>query len=296
MISNSNSHPGFALGALPLVLLLAGGCHYRAGDFSWFGGDLPSTARRTGREGIAPEAKSIEVENRFGEVRVVAVDLETPGWTWHAQAWAKTEALAEAAAAEMKVEVETNGESLRINVIFPDEISNRRFRSDLEIHAPKSCAIRALNAFGPMTIIGVDGPVEAHGRLGSIEVRGVRGGVEAQTSFAGLKIADCGPARLKDQNGAIDATNIRGPLEVETSFARLSARDIEGCRYRNQNGAVVERVETRDLDVLCGNDSDGPWRSAQCLQSEWVGDGDAGGRGHGNQNFLRPPDGRGRKG
>ena len=241
MNSIFNFRARFALGALPLVLLFAGGLFaLQAGVLGWFGGDLPATASRAGRGTISADAKKIEVENRFGEVKVIVADQDSPGWTWKAQAWAKTDDLAKATASQMRVDVETNGESLQLVVVFPDEKRNRRFKSDLEIHAPKSCAIRARNGFGPTSIMGVDGPVEARCELGSLEVRRIRGEVTAQTSFARLKVSDCGPARLKDQNGEIETANIRGPLEVETSFARLSARNVLGpINARNQNGAVT---------------------------------------------------------
>jgi hypothetical protein len=222
--------PVFSRCAAALLLSLA---------FISYGGNLSSSAVRTQNADISPDVKTIEVENKFGEVKVVAVESGPVGWSWKLETRAKTDALAQADAALVTLAAETNGDHLRLALVLPEKNRDWQLVSDLELHVRKASAIRVRNHFGPVEITGVDGPVDARSESGMIEVHDVQGKLMAQTSFASLKVDGSGPATLKDQSGEIDAAHIHGALEIETSFARLKATDIGGpLNARNQSGSI----------------------------------------------------------
>ena len=230
---------GVFTGALSVLILTSGCFYYSSNNASFVTGDLRSTASRVRSEPILAGINRIEVANRFGEVRVVADAPGSLGWSWRLKAWAKSDALATNAAAAANLMVETNGQTLRLAFDVPNANVDRRYGSELEIHAPKACAIEVENQFGSILIRGVDGPVSAHSQSGLVDVRGIQGKVRAQTSFAALKAGDCGPATLINQSGEIQAAHIHGALEAGTSFARLIAKDVEGpLTARNQSGSI----------------------------------------------------------
>ncbi len=223
-----------------VLLGLVAGCNVQIASFGNLG-NLPYSVTRTRVEDVPAEMAKLEVENRFGEVKVVvAEEGSKPGWTWKLQAWGKSMERATATADAVKFTLETNGTTLHAVVKIPSSRSNQRIQSDLEFHVPKTCAVQVRNGFGAVAIAGVDGPVEAHGEFGPMTIRGVRGEVQAHNSFATLTVRDSGPSRLKNQNGSLEVSEAHGAVDAETSFAHLRATGIAGAvNARNQNGAIT---------------------------------------------------------
>lgn len=240
-----------ALIAAPLLLALAGGCIYVHDSSSGFSdADLQSVTNRTLSGEIPAEIKSVEIDNRFGSLRVVAAEREPANWSWKLTVQARTDAAAQQWADAANCSAVRDGDHLRLTVSMPDSSGRRRIQSDLEIRVPKSAAVRTRNQFGRTTISGVGGDVEATGQNGSIELRAIGGKVRAQTSFASLSLEDSGAAWLKNQNGSIEASHLTGELEAQTSFASLTARDIAGkVKARNQNGRIEVVGAKGDVDL-----------------------------------------------
>jgi DUF4097 and DUF4098 domain-containing protein YvlB len=230
---------GFCRGFTPIaVLMIAAGCIY-VNDSSFSGGGLPAVADRTRSGQIPADLKTLEVENRFGIVRVIAVEGEPAQWSWRLTVRAKTDALAQQWADAADCLAEQDGDRLRLALELPHSVRDASFQSDFEIRVPRSVAVRSHNAFGRTTISGVAGDVEATGQNGAVELHDIGGKVRAGASFGSLTVRNVGPAVLKDQNGRVEAADVHGPLDVETSFGTLTAHNIDGAiKARNQNGKI----------------------------------------------------------
>ena len=230
-----------------VLLALVAGCHVNLSAIGNLGNQPYSTTRTRVEEiPAALGMAKLEVENQFGEVKVVvAEEGSKPGWTWKLQAWGKSVERATELADAVKLTVETNGSTLHVVVKMPAGRNNVRVQSDLEFRVAKACAVRVGNGFGVVTIAGVDGPVEAHGEFGAMAIRGVRNEVKARNSFATLTVRDSGPSQLRNQNGSLEVSEAHGAVDAETSFAHLRASGIDGAvNVRNQNGAItVEGVK-----------------------------------------------------
>lgn len=229
---------------LYLMLLVAiaailSGCTYVTDSSFVSHGDYRAVTNLTQTGELPAELKSLSVDNRFGALRVVGGEAGPGNWIWKLTVRARTEAEAQQAADAARCNLERDGHGWRLLVSLPRLDGRASFQSDLTVQVPQAASLRTRNEFGQTEVANVNGEVESNGRNGSVEVRNAGSKVVAETSFAELKIRDCGPARLANQNGKIEATGIRGALEAETSFAQLVARDIAGpVRLRNRNGAV----------------------------------------------------------
>jgi DUF4097 and DUF4098 domain-containing protein YvlB len=232
--------------AVALALALNSGCVYVQNSSN--GGsmaDAKAMTNRTVTGDLPANLKSLEIDNRFGFVHVVAADAGSVNWSWKLTVGAPTDTLAAQVADAATCKAVQDGDHLRLVVSLPDKPNSVCYESDLEIQVPKSAAVFARNAFGQIRITGVTGDVTATDQNGPVELRDLGGKVHAQTSFASLTLDGSGPAWLKSQNGSLDARNIRGSLEAETSFDTLSARNVDGpARLRNQNGRI-EAVQVR---------------------------------------------------
>lgn len=232
--------------AISILLALNSGCIYVHNSDA----DLKATATRT-RDGEIPATlKSLEVENRFGDMQVVAAENEPARWSWKLTIRARTDQLAQELADAVTCSAVQDGDHLKLVVSWPDTREPRSIESDLELRVPKAVAVRTKNGFGRTAISGVTGEVDVTAQHGGVELKELPGKIRAQTSFASLNAANTGAAELKNQHGGIEALHVAGPLEAETSFATLTARDIGGkVTARNQHGRidVSDAVGAADL-------------------------------------------------
>ena len=233
---------GFPIAASALAIL--SGCTNidRSFSLSFSDSDFKAVTNLTQTGAIPADLKRLEVDNRFGNVRVVGSEKDPVEWTWKLTVRARTEALAQLGAAQAACNAQRDGDRLRLVVSLPETDRKYRVQSDLDLRLPKPAAVRVQNRFGSIEISDVDGELEATGQHGAMELRNIGAPVRAQTSFAIQKVSATGPASLKNQHGAIEAANIRGPLTAETSFGAILAQNITGpVKVRNQHGKVEVR-------------------------------------------------------
>jgi DUF4097 and DUF4098 domain-containing protein YvlB len=221
-------------------LTLTSGCIYVQNSSN--GGsmaDAKAMTNRTMSGDLPANLKTLEIDNRFGFVHVIAADSASVNWSWKLTVGAPTDNLAAQAADAATCKAVPDGDHIRLLVSLPNKPNGVAYESDLEIQVPRSAAVSARDAFGQIRISGVNGDVTATDENGAVELHDLGGKVRAQTSFAALTLDGSGLAWLKDQNGSLDARNVRGALDAETSFDTLTARNIDGAvKLRNQNGRI----------------------------------------------------------
>jgi hypothetical protein len=83
---------------------------------------------RTGE--IPADIKSLEVDNRFGPLRIDGQENARNEWTWTLTVHARTEALAAQAAAGASCRAERDGGRLRIIVSLPSSNNKHSFESE----------------------------------------------------------------------------------------------------------------------------------------------------------------------
>ena len=224
--------------ALALSATLAGGCG--VGHAVFGGTSFNATARKRQSGPIPADIKQIEVVNQCGAVDIAPSDDASCHWNWSLEVRAETSAEAQDGLDAPEFRAETNGDTLRLSMVLPrNNWRRRQFESDFELRVPKAVSILARDQFGPVKIIGVDGPVDAQSESGPVTVRDIRKKVGARTSFSSLRVENIGPASLRDQSGELVAVRVHGPLDVETSFASLEVTDIDAeLIARNQSGRI----------------------------------------------------------
>jgi hypothetical protein len=230
----------------PLVLLLTG-CIQINRENSWSNWSEHELRYKTNvvLAGELTDFEGIEIENRFGDVRVTASEGEAGSWSWDLTVSARTDALAQEAAGQAHCRAERVGRKIKLIVTLPERMRDTRFRSDLAVRVPRATSVRTVNRFGTLVITDLANQVDANNQHGRVEIRNVSGEVRAHNSFGALSAETTGPAHLRNQHGSIEARSIKGPLNAETSFGRLTASDVSGpVELKNQHGEIsAERVE-----------------------------------------------------
>lgn len=216
---------------------------------SFSNNDFKAVTNLTQTGEIPAGLKRLEVDNRFGDIRVVGSEVGPAEWTWNLTVRARTDALAQAAAAQASCNAQCEGDRLRLVVSLPEADKKHRFQSNLDLRVPKMVAVRIQNRFGSTEVSDLDGEIEATSQHGAMEFRNIGAPVRAQTSFGTQKLSETGPASLKNQHGTIEVANIHGPLTAESSFGAILARNITGpVRLWNQHGKV-EVVQAGPADL-----------------------------------------------
>ena len=226
--------------AVVVGLCAVSGCKFSSGSvFHGHSGNLPVRTNIVVKGDIPAGLALVDVENRFGTVKVVGSDEPTGSWSWSLTVRAATEEDGQRAAALARCPAERMEDRFQIAVSLPDSRGEWAFSSEIEVRLPRAMAARVENHFGRIEVGGLAGAVQVSGQNGAVELRDIGGAVTASTSFAPMTAVRIGPAVLKNQNGKIDVAEVSGALEASTSFASMTVRNVSGsARLHNQNGSV----------------------------------------------------------
>ncbi len=208
------------------------------GGSSWFDSNLKGSAKLTQGGAVPADLTDLEVDNKFGSVKVTGVTDGPMEWSWQATVRAPTDELAQAAARDVRCTAVIDHGRLRLTVAFPVAKGQTGFASDLAIRVPARVRVQTTNQFGDTEIADVSGGVEAGGQSGAITVRQVGGAVHAETTFGAISVAGAGETRVKSQNGAISVQHITGSIQAETAFGAMDVAETGPAWLKNQNGRI----------------------------------------------------------
>lgn len=230
------------------------------------------------REGL-PADLTLDVENAFGELRVV------PGEPGRAQlgvrkvVYQETEARARELAGRIRASLELSGSTLKVR-------TNRReieaaetevgFETHLTLRVPPGTSVKVQNehgrveiadarqasvsnSFEPVHVERVTGPVDVDSRHAEVSVAFVGGALKLSSRHGDVSLSDVagsatlsvehgdvkaqrvGGISLRLQHGDLEATDLRGALEVNGQHAAVRAAGVRG--------AVAVETSYRDVDL-----------------------------------------------
>lgn len=175
---------------------------------------------------------SIDVKSwNKGEVKIDATKISR----------ASTLDMAKENAGLVKIEVEKEGNTLRIKTEYPDEGKIFRRRS-LNVSVKYSLMIPAKAS---VKIDSVTGSVDLEKIGGTVKVNLVTGGIVVKTADKGV---DC-----ETVTGKIELQNITGDVFMETVTGRITASQIKGSIKANVVTGRIELREVSEANVVDGN-------------------------------------------
>jgi len=175
---------------------------------------------------------SIDVKSwNKGEVKIDAVKISS----------ASTLDKAKENAGLVKIEVEKEGNTLRIRTEYPDEGKIFRRRS-LNVSVKYSLVIPAKAS---IRVNSVTGSVDLENIGGAVKVDIVTGGIAVRKADKGV---DCATV-----TGKIDLQNITGDAFMETVTGRITASQIKGSIKAEVVTGKIELREVSEASVVDGN-------------------------------------------
>lgn len=268
----------FLLTGSAVAALLLASCSCRWG-MSWGGYSFDrqgETAERRLTGEIAPDTRSITIENVFGSVSVTAADegtdgAEGVGWEWELTCWGTTQADADRLVQEITLvtEQQEGAATWRLVLPKPPVPELRGIESNLTLTAPPAVAVMLSNEHGPTTIAGTAGGTTVRSRHGSVAVEDLAGTIAVSSVHGSLRAERIPGGRLENEHGSVYASVVEGDLTVRnghgpvrvdtvtgsaavrTSHATLTVQGVaKGATLVNTHGSiyaagVAERLEVR---------------------------------------------------
>ena len=157
--------------------------------------------------------------------------------------------------AEIKIDVQSSGDSLQVRTVPPIE---RRGNSGAKyiIRVPQRVLLdQVISSNGSIRIERVEGSAHVRTSNGGVRTRSLTGPIDVTTSNGTIEISDLkGGAELATSNGTIKADNIHGSFQARTTNGSIDARlfDVPAgstVKAQTTNGRVDLAFDVIKTDV-----------------------------------------------
>ena len=189
--------------------------------------------------------QEIEVENRFGDIKVILAANEEPGWSWDAAVWGDSAELSAALLEDTFLDIQTvNGKQIWKLMLPEAKRDLNGVSSNLMFRVPAGMRVRLQNSHGNLDISGLDGTLDAENSHGSVSLLGLSGNCSVENSHGNLSAKNIAAATLKVFHGNTSIGSAVGNVRFEGAHGDVVAEDIDGDLLINVShmGVEVSRV------------------------------------------------------
>lgn len=257
-------------------LLVLSGCNINFNYVDGFSFDYTGeTAEKNENDSIAAEVKTIEIENRFGDVKIEATDGEF-GWNWDLKVWADSSDDANAYLELIEMQVSEDDGKQTWRLILPEENKNllKGVKSNLTLLVPKGVKTEMVNRHGDSDVRGVGGSLDLENAHGNLHVEDLSGDAKVKVSHGNLtgegmsflnaevrhgKIDVSGIAsdcKIGSQHGNVTLGSVDGELNVEVSHGSITANNVGGTvniDASHSNVKINELTQNAEISASHGS-------------------------------------------
>ncbi len=132
--------------------------------------------------------------------------------------------------------VKTNREAL--------SAQNYHFNTDLEISVPRKVQLEIKNAFGGVTVSGLDGKLNVQTTHQLLEVRDCSGSFVVANRYGSSRLVNLTGNVSVDTRGRVTLESVKGDVDVRNDNSAISIKDIEGKAdiFNNEGSITVDHV------------------------------------------------------
>jgi DUF4097 and DUF4098 domain-containing protein YvlB len=218
-------------------LLIVTGCDIQLGD--WMQAKYERTVQQQ-----APLAagSTVVAKTSFGSVTITGADVTDCNVVAEICGKAPTEQEAQELAEQVKIELETLGNTLTVKAEKPPKKRNRSISISYNITVPKQTNVNCASSYGKIKLTDINGNVSGKSSSGSITAENIQGTADLDTSYGPV---DCRNitgenVRIKSSSGSITAENIKGSVELNTSYGPITCKDMSDgdIRLTTSSGTI----------------------------------------------------------
>ena len=171
----------------------------------------------------------IEVENRFGDIKVTLAASEDPGWSWDAAVWGDSAEISAALLEDTFLDIQTVDGKQVWKLMLPEAKRDLNgVASNLQFRVPNGMQVRLLNSHGNLDISGLDGTLDAENSHGDVSLLDLSGDCSVENSHGNLSAKNIAAAMLKVTHGNANIESAAGNVQFEGAHGDVVAEDIDG--------------------------------------------------------------------
>lgn len=228
----------WALSSCVCSLLVIGSCGIQIGDWP-----QAKYERTVQQQAPLAAGSTLVAETTAGSITVAGADVTDCNVVATISARAPTEEEAQQIAEQVKVELESVGQTLTVRAEKPHLKSNRSVSVSFKITVPKQTNAECTSSYGSIELANLDGSAKGKTSSGSINVTNIQGSAQLNTSYGSVTCRNVAgeSIKLKSSSGSLTAENVKGSVLLETSYGSVTCKDISGgdIKLKSSSGKIT---------------------------------------------------------
>jgi hypothetical protein len=227
----------------PVLLLMTGflgaltyGCNIQINGFTFTG----EKATKSVAGEVVQDVKSIQIDNKHGDIEVVQSD--SFGWSWQLTTWAESKEVAESFLDQIEMQVDDDGSQQRWKLIFPEDMSQcSGVESNLVINVPDSVSAVINNRHGETKVNGIRS-VTVKSEHGDIDLHSLQE-ADVDSRHGKLQVVDFGNADIESRHGDLVFSDGSGNLNISTKHGDVAVAGLAGnLNFEGAHGSVNAKL------------------------------------------------------
>jgi len=237
------------LGFCLCLLLIISGCDIHIGD--WSRAKYERTVQQ--QAPLAP-GSTVVAKTSFGSVTITGADVTDCNVVAQIRVQAPTEEEAREIAEQVKIKLESVGQTLTVKAEKPPKKRRRSISISYDITVPKQTNVECGSSYGAIKLSNIDGNVKGKTSSGSISAENIQGSAQLDTSYGPVTCKNItgDNIQLKSSSGSIRAENVVGSVNLNTSYGSITCDDISGgdIKLKTSSGNIkLSKASCTDYDV-----------------------------------------------
>jgi len=205
------------------MLVIISGCDIQIGG--WGQAKYEKTVQR---QAPLSSGSKLYVETSSGSITITGGDVTECSVIAEICGRAPTEEEAQLLVEQVKIELETVGDTLTVKADKPPSRNNRSVSISYDITVPKQTNIECASSYGAIEITNIKGQTSGKTSSGSIEAKNIEGPTNLDTSYGSVNCRNITGDNItvKSSSGSITAEIIKGPTQLTTSYGSITCTDI----------------------------------------------------------------------
>jgi len=239
----------WALSSCVCSLLVIGSCGIQIGNWS-----QAKYERTVQQQAPLAAGATLVSETAAGSISVAGADTADCNVIATISARAPTEEEAQQIAEQVKVKLESVGQTLTVRAEKPHLPSNRSLSVSFKITVPRQTKAECTSSYGSIELANLDGSAKAKTSSGSIDVTNIQGSAELNTSYGSVTCRNIAgkSIKLKSSSGSLTAENVKGSVLLETSYGSITCKDISDgdIKLKSSSGKItLSKASFGDCDA-----------------------------------------------
>jgi len=238
------------LGFCLCSLLIVSGCDIHMGDWS-----RAKYERTVQQQAPLGPGSTVVAKTSFGSVTITGADVTDCNVVAQIRVQAPTEQEAREIAEQVKIKLESVGQTLTVKAEKPPKKRRRSISISYDITVPKQTNIECDSSYGAIKLSNINGNVKGKTSSGSITAENIQGSAQLDTSYGSITCRNIsgGDVKLKTSSGNIKLSNAScGGCDVHTSYGSINADELKSSllKLHSSSGSInVTEASADSADI-----------------------------------------------